>query len=154
MESVESAGRNPPPRTGPATGALIREALARVNELARTLRELEGLIDLPEEAPVPEQGTRPDPRAAEDATAFLRLAKDANLTRRETEVLRYLLNGHSNRRISRSLRISEATVKNHLHIIFAKLDVSDRTQAIAKVYRHLADRAAPPARAGGAHRGN
>lgn len=54
------------------------------------------------------------------------------LTRREREVLEHLVRGNSNRQIARSLGISERTVKNHLHGIFTKLDVSDRTSAAVK----------------------
>jgi ATP/maltotriose-dependent transcriptional regulator MalT len=58
---------------------------------------------------------------------------EAQLTQREVQVLGLLVQGLSNRRIARTLRISESTVKNHLHAIFLKLDVADRTQAIAAV---------------------
>lgn len=54
------------------------------------------------------------------------------LTRREREVLEHLVRGNSNRQIARSLGISERTVKNHLHGIFTKLNVSDRTSAAVK----------------------
>ncbi|GAB3278099.1 LuxR C-terminal-related transcriptional regulator [Parasphingorhabdus pacifica] len=54
------------------------------------------------------------------------------LTRREREVLEHLVRGSSNRQIARSLGISERTVKNHLHGIFTKLDVTDRTSAAVK----------------------
>ena len=54
------------------------------------------------------------------------------LTRREREVLEHLVRGSSNRQIARSLGISERTVKNHLHGILTKLDVSDRTSAAVK----------------------
>lgn len=52
------------------------------------------------------------------------------LSPREVEVIRLVAQGGSNKEIARSLHISEATVKSHLLHIFAKLDVSDRTQAV------------------------
>ncbi|WP_305147740.1 LuxR C-terminal-related transcriptional regulator, partial [Anoxybacillus gonensis] len=58
-----------------------------------------------------------------------------NLTRREVEVLKYLVQGYSNREISENLFISIHTVKNHISNIFRKLDVSDRSQLIAMVYK-------------------
>jgi DNA-binding NarL/FixJ family response regulator len=58
---------------------------------------------------------------------------ESQLTQREQEVLSLLVKGLSNRRIARTLRISESTVKNHLHAIFLKLDVGDRTQAVAAI---------------------
>lgn len=84
---------------------------------------------------------------ARDEAEFSLFIEESNLTRREAEVLRHLLDGHSNRRISRTLRISESTVKNHLHAIFVKLDTRDRTQVVAKAYRFMADHSAQPARA-------
>ncbi|RDG39824.1 DNA-binding response regulator [Streptomyces corynorhini] len=44
-------------------------------------------------------------------------------------VLRLLTGGLSNRRIARSLGISEKTVKNHLSGIYLKIGAADRTQA-------------------------
>jgi DNA-binding NarL/FixJ family response regulator len=58
---------------------------------------------------------------------------ESQLTQRERQVLGLLVQGLSNRTIARRLRISESTVKNHLHAIFLKLDVTDRTQAIAAI---------------------
>ncbi|MEV7520899.1 response regulator transcription factor [Streptomyces sp. NPDC091371] len=62
------------------------------------------------------------------------------LTPRQLEVLALLTEGMTNRHIARALGITEKTVKNHLHAIFARLDVSDRTQAAIYALRH--DRAA------------
>lgn len=51
------------------------------------------------------------------------------LTPREIEVLTLLAQGASNKTIAQTLIISEHTVKFHLSAIFAKLDVSTRTEA-------------------------
>jgi two-component system, NarL family, nitrate/nitrite response regulator NarL len=51
------------------------------------------------------------------------------LTPKEKEVLIELGKGHSNREISRSLFITEYTVKKHVSQILAKLGLTDRTQA-------------------------
>jgi DNA-binding CsgD family transcriptional regulator/ArsR family metal-binding transcriptional regulator len=53
------------------------------------------------------------------------------LTRREIQVLRRMTRGATNREISKSLRISEHTVKSHVIHIFNKLGVNDRAQASA-----------------------
>lgn len=58
-----------------------------------------------------------------------------NFTERERHVAQLLAEGLSNRRIARTLGISERTVKNHLHSIFYKLGVGDRTQAVIKLMR-------------------
>ncbi|QMU73535.1 response regulator transcription factor [Streptacidiphilus sp. P02-A3a] len=59
----------------------------------------------------------------------------ARLTQRETRVMELLLLGLSNRQIARRMVIAEPTVKNHLHSIFGKLGVTDRTQAVTRVLR-------------------
>ncbi len=51
------------------------------------------------------------------------------LTERETEVLRLLAQGKSNKEIARALSVTEQTVKSHVSHILDKLDVSSRTQA-------------------------
>lgn len=51
------------------------------------------------------------------------------LTTRETDVLRQIVHGLSNKEIGAKLFISEATVKTHINSLLAKLGVSDRTQA-------------------------
>ena len=54
---------------------------------------------------------------------------DIQLTQRETQVLRHIALGLSNREIANSLQISVETVKEHVQNILRKLGVSDRTQA-------------------------
>jgi NarL family two-component system response regulator LiaR len=51
------------------------------------------------------------------------------LTLRETEVLRLLARGRSNKEIAADLSITEKTVKTHVSHILGKLGVSSRTQA-------------------------
>ena len=50
------------------------------------------------------------------------------LTERERDVVEAVAAGMSNKRIATSLDISEGTVKQYLHVIFRKLDVSNRVQ--------------------------
>ena len=54
---------------------------------------------------------------------------DVSLTNRETQVLRHMALGLSNKEIGRSLTISIETVKEHVQNILRKISVSDRTQA-------------------------
>ena len=58
-----------------------------------------------------------------------------DLSSRELHVLRHLVNGLSNKEISRTLAIGEESVKTHLSGIFLKLGVSDRTQAAIEAVR-------------------
>lgn len=55
------------------------------------------------------------------------------LTRRETEILRHVSHGRSNKEVARALDLSVATVKNHLHAIYAKLRVNRRSQAVDRI---------------------
>ena len=55
------------------------------------------------------------------------------LSARESEVLDLLATGLSNAEIGRALFISPITVRNHLSSVFAKLQVSSRAQAVARV---------------------
>jgi DNA-binding NarL/FixJ family response regulator len=54
---------------------------------------------------------------------------DVALTQRETQVLRHLALGLSNKEIGRSLSISIETVKEHVQHLLRKIDAADRTQA-------------------------
>ena len=62
--------------------------------------------------------------------------EDGDLTPRESEVLRLIAAGRSNREIARALFVSEATVKTHVNRIFAKTDSRDRSQAMRYAYTH------------------
>lgn len=57
------------------------------------------------------------------------------LTERQTEVLRQLCRGLSNKEISRELELSEKTTKSHITAIFKALGVVNRTQAAAAARR-------------------
>jgi NarL family two-component system response regulator LiaR len=52
-----------------------------------------------------------------------------SLTERETDVLRLLAQGQSNKEIAHNLSVGEQTVKTHVSHILAKLEVPSRTQA-------------------------
>jgi DNA-binding NarL/FixJ family response regulator len=52
------------------------------------------------------------------------------LTARETEVLSYLAEGNSNKKMAAALNISEQTMKNHITSILRKLNANARTEAV------------------------
>lgn len=60
----------------------------------------------------------------------------ADLTDRETEVLRLMARGLSNGEIAEALFIGEVTVKSHVGHIFTKLELRDRAAAIVYAYDH------------------
>jgi len=57
------------------------------------------------------------------------------LTPREREILALLADGLSNKQIAARLGISTNTVKTHLELLFDKLEVSSRTEAVASAAR-------------------
>ncbi len=59
----------------------------------------------------------------------------AELTPRERDVLRLIVEGLANKEIARRLRIGEKTVKTHVSRVLAKLGVLDRTQAAVLAIR-------------------
>ena len=54
------------------------------------------------------------------------------LSKRELELLELLADGLSNQDIAERLFLSPLTVKVHVRNIYSKLDVSSRTQAVAR----------------------
>ena len=65
---------------------------------------------------------------------FVSLDQPDPLTERETEILRLMAGGYSNKEIAGSLGVAEGTVKNHVSNILSKLGVRDRTRAVLKAF--------------------
>jgi DNA-binding NarL/FixJ family response regulator len=93
--------------------ALLGEAVAR-----RVLQYFAVSAEVRPEAPTPPEAIDAD-----------QLASVQELTPREVEVLRLIGRGFHNREIAGRMVISEKTLSNHISNIFAKLQVTDRTQA-------------------------
>jgi DNA-binding NarL/FixJ family response regulator len=64
------------------------------------------------------------------ATKLAEYPERSELTERELEVLQLVARGLSNKEVARAIGRTSETVKIHLKNIFAKLEVSDRTQAV------------------------
>ncbi|OLC56099.1 MAG: hypothetical protein AUH85_07380 [Chloroflexi bacterium 13_1_40CM_4_68_4] len=64
-----------------------------------------------------------------EATAAAALGEVRQLTPREREVLRLMVDGLANKEIAHRLDLSERTVKTHVSSVLGKLGVADRTQA-------------------------
>jgi two-component system NarL family response regulator len=58
-----------------------------------------------------------------------------DLSSRELEVLKLIVEGMSNKEIDSTLSVTESTVKNHVNSILGKLNVRDRTQAATAALR-------------------
>jgi len=67
---------------------------------------------------------------------FASLDQPDPLTERETEILRLMAGGYSNKEIANSLNVAEGTVKNHVSNILSKLGVRDRTRAVLKAFEN------------------
>ncbi|MCA9207577.1 MAG: response regulator transcription factor [Planctomycetales bacterium] len=63
------------------------------------------------------------------ATPRLNADVEVPLTQRESQVLRHLASGLTNKEIAAALNISYETVKEHVQHVLRKIGVSDRTQA-------------------------
>jgi two-component system, NarL family, response regulator len=59
----------------------------------------------------------------------------AELTKRESEVLREIAKGKRNEEIASAINLTVGTVKTHVSHILGKLEVADRTQAIIAAYK-------------------
>lgn len=72
------------------------------------------------------------PRSRQPDAAWLEevLDEPEALTDRETEILKLMTSGISNREIAQALQLGEGTVRNHISNIFSKLGVGDRTKAV------------------------
>jgi DNA-binding NarL/FixJ family response regulator len=68
----------------------------------------------------------------ETGTLFESTENPDKLTPRESDVLRLVAAGYSNREIGESLKISEGAVKNHLSVVLSKLGARDRTRAVLR----------------------
>jgi DNA-binding NarL/FixJ family response regulator len=68
----------------------------------------------------------------------------ADLSPRETEILRLIAEGRANKEIARRLTISERTARTHVSNILRKLGLTSRTQAALLAVRE--GLAAPPDR--------
>lgn len=101
-----------------AVGYLLKSTLRK--DLVETIREIHA-------------GRRRIPPEIAQEIAFNASVED--LTAREVGILNLVAAGKANKEIGWHLSISEDTVKAHLRSIFAKLDASDRTQAVTSALR-------------------
>ena len=68
--------------------------------------------------------------------AARRRTKAFGLTRREIEIVRSVVAGHSNKEIARRSSITENTVKSHLGRIFNKMGASNRVELVQFAAHH------------------
>ncbi len=112
------------PSATEATPALLAAAL--VASLEQALLDARSLLDALNHA-------SGDDAASAGCAASCALV--GGLSRRETEVLRLLARGHSNRRIA-ALSLSPRTVQRHVANLYPKIGAHCRAEATAYALRH------------------
>jgi DNA-binding CsgD family transcriptional regulator len=118
------------PRGGRRASAVRRQAVSAKAKVGRGIEARLNVVWTEASFHVPETVTE---RRAMSYDSY-------NLTRREQDVLGYLTAGKRNREIAAELNIGVATVKDRLSSIYAKLGVSNRTEAAVVVgLGHLPD---------------
>ena len=116
-------------------------ALQERDRLSRRVQEAvsNALVDIITEARAGADAA--DPAAARrtlgsvEASAAAALGEVRQLSRRERDVLRLMVEGLANKEIADRLQLSERTVKTHVSSVLGKLGVADRTQAAVLAVR-------------------
>jgi two-component system, NarL family, response regulator DegU len=88
---------------------------------------------LPDRSKVAEQSLRRLHEIAEEDVEVG--AFNAPLTPRETQTLKYVAEGYSNKQIAHALYVSEQTIKNHVSAVQHKLGANNRTHAVVLALR-------------------
>ncbi|HEY7300816.1 MAG TPA: response regulator transcription factor [Xanthobacteraceae bacterium] len=81
----------------------------------------------------PEALARAEGRVSSPASSLPASPADLGLTERQLEVLALMMQGKSNKAISRILDVAEPTVKHHVTAILKALKVMNRTEAVIAV---------------------
>jgi DNA-binding NarL/FixJ family response regulator len=111
-----------------ASGFMPKNSLNQVLISAIRL-VLAGGVYIPPEALL-KSVPKPQPSPSNKTTLQL---DSLGLTNRQLDVLRLLVKGLSNKRISRQIDLAEATVKIHIRGILRTLSVTNRTEALVKL---------------------
>lgn len=101
-----------------AVGYLLKSQLR--TELVETIRTVHA------------GGRRIPAEVAADLAAHI---GDDSLSEREIQVLRFVAQGNSNKRVALTLGVTEETVKAHMKRIISKLNANDRTHAVTIALR-------------------
>lgn len=108
-----------------ASGYLLKTAPPE--EISRAIREV-----MAGGAPMNGRIAR---RVLEMFSQFGRPSKDYDLSGRETEILRLLIEGRIKKEIAEQLALSVHTVDSHMRKIYTKLEVNTRSEAVAKALK-------------------
>lgn len=115
-----------------AVGYLLKDM--RSIDLIQAIRAVHqgGLLILP---PVAARLLSESSKRSAQSPAEPDAARLEDLTPRESEILRLVAQGMTNREIADRLHLTEGTVKNHMSAVYAKLHARDRAQAVSFAMR-------------------
>jgi two-component system NarL family response regulator len=117
-----------------AAGYLLKDAdSAQIAKAIRAVSKGESMIHPSIAAKILNEFSQLSSGNAPNSTKASRAEDD--LSERELVVLRLMADGKSNKEIANELDISDKTIKNHIHHIFQKLHVTDRTKAVISAVR-------------------
>ena len=136
----DAAARARAVRAGANGVVLKRDAPATVRKALRTVNNGELWLDRVATAQLIKELVA----GASRAIAPTNLGRIANLTARESDIVRALLShsGASSRTLAAQLGISEQTLRNHFSSIYRKLGIPNRVGLVAYAARHRFDNAA------------
>lgn len=75
-----------------------------------------------------------DDKVPEEEDPLSLRMRDDNINQRESEIIRLICQGYSNKEIGRRMFLSPATVKTYISNILAKLNLQGRMQIVARYY--------------------
>ena len=116
---ADAAGRRELQNSAVDGSCLVLTKDAKLETLVATLRKVAQNQRLASRLASPGD-VGEDPQAGEEKSL-------TQLTGRERQIMRLVSEGLSNKEIGRCLKITDGTIKVHLHHIFQKLDISNRT---------------------------
>ena len=118
-----------------ATGYVLKdEALDRLADAVRAVARGETWLSPAVAGQVVRRAVSKDPDGGQPAEGFG--PPSSPLTPRELEVLRLLAQGLDNEAIAQRLVLTKRTVQNHISIIYDKLGVTSRTEALLYAVQH------------------
>lgn len=120
LSAPSGASDGAEPITRRAYGVIPRDAAP--NSLLRFLRRISSGLELSIPKLANKHGCRPGGSTESLSTV---------LTERERQIVHLVSTGQSNKEIARRLNLTEGTVKVHLHHIFQKLAINNRTALAA-----------------------
>lgn len=65
---------------------------------------------------------------------FTEIAEELSLSPRESQIIREILSGHSDKQIAKNLEMAMPTLRTHLQRLFSKLEIGGKQELILRVF--------------------